>query len=104
MTWPSRCDLNLAISNDTTAFGLAKLRMRAAEEAIADAFVSNRGLGNGGVCRCLAIDVRRIADQAARSGEFTPRIDRRNGRARCQRPELLAPAGQERIRADDERA
>src|SRR5207245_580266 len=45
-----------------------------------------------------------IADQAAGSGEFTPRIDRRNGMARCQRHELLAPAAQERIRADDERA
>src|SRR5258707_5160925 len=45
-----------------------------------------------------------IADQAAGRGEFTPRIDRRNGTARCQRHELLAPAGQERIRADDERA
>src|SRR5215470_2221708 len=45
-----------------------------------------------------------IADQAAGSGEFTPRIARRNGTARCQRNDLLAPAGQERIRADDERA
>src|SRR4029077_11941751 len=45
-----------------------------------------------------------IADQAAGSGEFTPRIDRRNGMARCQRHELLAPAGQARIRADAERA
>src|SRR5947207_5845923 len=45
-----------------------------------------------------------IADQAAGSGEFTPRIDRRNGMARCQRHDLLAPAAQERIRADDERA
>src|SRR5438270_7576002 len=44
-----------------------------------------------------------IADQAAGSGEFTPRIDRRNGMARCQRHQLLAPAAQERIRADDER-
>src|SRR5213078_1651488 len=30
-----------------------------------------------------------IADQAAGSSEFTPRIDRRNGMARCQRHELL---------------
>ncbi len=45
-----------------------------------------------------------IADQPAGSGKFTPRIDRRNGTARCQRDELLAPAAQERIRADDERA
>src|SRR5215831_18318493 len=45
-----------------------------------------------------------IADQAAGSGEFTPRIARRNGTPRCQRNDLLAPAGQERIRADDERA
>jgi hypothetical protein len=45
-----------------------------------------------------------IADQPAGSGKFTPRIDRRNGTARCQRHELLAPAAQERIRADDQRA
>src|SRR5215469_16459007 len=44
-----------------------------------------------------------IADQAAGSDEFAPRIARRNGMARCQRHELLAPAGQERIGGDDER-
>src|SRR6266481_3093722 len=49
-------------------------------------------------------EARSIADQAAGSGELAPRIYRRNCMARCQRHEPLAPAAQERIRADDERA
>src|SRR5262252_8889613 len=48
-------------------------------------------------------EARSIADQAAGSGELAPCIYRRNGMARCQRHKLLAPAAEERIRADDER-
>src|SRR5260370_10838853 len=60
-----------------------------------------------GVNADLAIDrseARSIADQAAGSGEFSPLVRRRNGMARCQRYELLAPAVEERIGGDDERA
>jgi hypothetical protein len=49
-------------------------------------------------------ETRSIADEAAGRSELAPRIDRRNGMARCQRHDLLAPVGEERIRADDERA
>ena len=60
-----------------------------------------------GVNADLAIgsrEARSIADQAAGRGEFAPLIDRRNGMACRQRHELLAPAVEERIGADDERA
>src|SRR5215471_3333643 len=49
-------------------------------------------------------EARSVADQAAGSSELAPRIYRRNCMARCQSHELLAPAAEERIRADDERA
>src|SRR5437763_12136976 len=48
-------------------------------------------------------EARSIADQAAGSDEFAPRIDRRNGMAQCQRHELLAPAAEERIGGDEKR-
>src|SRR5215203_7254707 len=48
-------------------------------------------------------EARSIAEETAGSGELAPRIDRRNGMARCQRRDLLALVGEERIRADDER-
>src|SRR5918995_4572311 len=51
-----------------------------------------------------SFEARSIADEAAGSGELAPRIDRRNGMARGQRHDLLALVGEERIRADDERA
>ena len=57
----------------------------------------NAGLAEG------SGDTRSKADQAAGRDEFTERIDRRNGMARCQRRELLDPAAEERI-ADDGRA
>jgi hypothetical protein len=44
-----------------------------------------------------------IADQPAGSGEFTPLIDRRNGIARRQRYELVAPAVEEWVVSDKER-
>src|SRR6266702_1342206 len=62
---------------------------------------------SSGVNADLAIGSREacsIADQAAGRDELAPRIDRRNSMARCERHELLAPAAEERIRADDERA
>src|SRR5439155_9046916 len=46
---------------------------------------------------------RPIADQAAELYELTPLVNRRNGIAGCQRHELLAPAGEEYIGADEER-
>src|SRR5580704_8417721 len=49
-------------------------------------------------------EARSVTDQAAGSGVLAPLIDRRNGMARCQRHELLAPAVEERIGADDEAA
>ena len=49
-------------------------------------------------------EARPIADEAAGHGELTQRIDRRNGMAGCQRRELVAPAGEERIDGEDERA
>src|SRR5213076_476318 len=59
-----------------------------------------------GVNADLAIgsrDARPLADQAAELDELTPLVYRRNGIARRQRHELLAPAGEERISADEER-
>src|SRR6516164_10073382 len=47
-------------------------------------------------------DARPIADQAPGSGEFTQCIDRRNGMARRQPDELLAPAGEEWLATDNE--
>src|SRR5260370_38672468 len=47
---------------------------------------------------------RSIADQAAGRAEFTRSIDRRNGMACRQRHELLAPAEEEGVAADGERA
>src|ERR1700730_12777977 len=47
---------------------------------------------------------RSIADQAARGDRLTLLIDRRNGIACRQRHELVAPAGEERVTADDKRA
>ena len=49
-------------------------------------------------------EARSIADQAAGRDEFAPLVDRRNGMACCQRHKLLAPADEERVAADDERA
>src|SRR5688572_17611346 len=49
-------------------------------------------------------DARPIADQTAFHDELTPLIDRRNGMACRQRNELLAPAVEEWIGGDDERA
>ena len=49
-------------------------------------------------------DARSIANQAAGRSEFTPKVDRRDRMARRQRHELVAPAGEKRVRADDERA
>ena len=60
-----------------------------------------------GVNACLAMEgqgARSLAGQAAGSGRFAPRIDRRNGMTRCQRHELVAAAAEERIGADDERS
>jgi hypothetical protein len=45
-----------------------------------------------------------IADQAAGRGVFTPVIDRRDRMACRQRQELLAPAEEERVAGEDERA
>src|SRR5215469_17289315 len=42
-----------------------------------------------------------IADQAADRDELAPLIDRRNGMTRCQRHELVAPAEEERVGADE---
>src|SRR5260370_23081549 len=53
-----------------------------------------------GVYAELAIGGREacsIADQAAGSDAFTPPLDRRNGIACRQRPELVEPAEEERI-------
>src|SRR5436305_5557630 len=47
---------------------------------------------------------RSIADQAASGGEFTPLIDRRNVMACCKRHELVTPAAEELIGADEQRA
>src|SRR5208282_2284510 len=46
---------------------------------------------------------RSAADQAAGCDELAPLVYGRNGAARCQRHELLAPAGEERVAADEER-
>ena len=48
-------------------------------------------------------EARSITDQAAGRGKFTPLIDRWHGMARCQRYELLATGGEERIGLDVER-
>jgi len=45
-----------------------------------------------------------VADQAAGRGEFPSLVNRWNGIPRRQRHELLAPACEERIGADDKRA
>src|SRR6516162_6524424 len=47
-------------------------------------------------------ETRPIANQAARRHEFAPFVDRRNGMTRRERYELLAPAIEEGIGADDE--
>jgi hypothetical protein len=47
---------------------------------------------------------RPIADQAAEFGELAPLVDRRNGKPCRQRDELFAPAVEEWIGADEERA
>src|SRR6266567_3661631 len=47
---------------------------------------------------------RPIADQAAELGERAPLVARRNGKPCRQRDELFAPAVEERIGADEERA
>ena len=49
-------------------------------------------------------ETRSIAHQATGHGEFTPLIDGRDGIARRKRYKLLAPAVEERIGIDDERA
>src|SRR5215831_16304267 len=59
-----------------------------------------------GVNADLAIDTGDagpIADQAAGRSKLTPLIDRRHGTTRRQRHELLAPAEEERVGANEER-
>src|SRR5260221_10677727 len=66
--------------------------------AVEDLAGVNAGLAHGSRL------ARSIADQAAGSGGFTPRIDRWNGMARCQRHEVLAPAEEQWIGEDEARA
>ena len=47
---------------------------------------------------------RPIADQAAKLGEVAPLVDRRNGKPCRQRDKIFAPAVEERIGTDEERA
>src|SRR5439155_4418206 len=48
-------------------------------------------------------EARSIADQAARCGEIAKLVDRRNGMARRQGHELLAPVVEKKIGADNQR-